>query len=398
MKSYAEAWHDYLRALEDSRAMIEAEPACADPKVRAAALYLPTQLQSLAFNMYLAPHRDYPALYLHQIFSPYELSWGLPNPDYVYRFGYIDGRRRYRLSGPRPSPSAWFNLNMFSGWYGDETIRELANVELNDFLRPDGTIELFIGPEKLTDRDIVVDPADRCIVMNIREAMEDWASEQATPLRLEYVDDAAPDPMLFSEEELVSRLAQAARLVRSTTERTIRNRARLLEAAGGSNQFFIDVPSPERAANAGNMSQSLANCIFHIEQGQSLIIETALPRQARYWGIQLGDVWWRAVDYTYHQSSLNRANAWFDADGLFRAVVSHEDPGIRNWLDPVDNDRGQILIRLNLASDCPLPTTRLVPSEKVRDYLPAKTPVFGPEERRKQISIRREHVLRRYGF
>src|SRR4051812_18410640 len=91
VQTYAEAWADYLKALEESRAMMEADPESADPKVREAALYLPAQLQAIAFNMYLAPHRGYPTLYMGQIFSQFELSWGLPNPDYVYRFGFIDG-------------------------------------------------------------------------------------------------------------------------------------------------------------------------------------------------------------------------------------------------------------------------------------------------------------------
>jgi hypothetical protein len=398
MQTYAEAWADYLKALEESRATIEADPACADPKVRAAALYLPTQLQAIAFNMYLAPHRGFPNLYQHQVFSQFELSWGLPNPDYVYRFGFIDGRRRYRIFGPRPSSAAWFNLHMLTGWWGDPAMRELANVEVNDFTAPDGSIELFIGPEKLTDRDLVVDASERNIVMNIREALEDWTTQEVTPLRIECVDEGDHGPFLYPEADLVDRLVRAAELVRGTTRRTIRNHQRLLETAGEENRFFIDAPSAERAANSANLTQTMVNCIYRVEPGQSLIIETEMPDTARYWGIQLGDVWWRTVDYTHHQSSLNRRSAWFGADGMFRAVVSHEDPGIQNWLDPVDNDRGQILIRLNQASSEPQPRTKLVPSSEVRQHLPADVPAFGADQRRAQIAARKEHVLRRFGY
>lgn len=398
MQTYAGAWADYLRALEDSRAMVEADPASADPKVRDAALWLPTQLQAVAFNMYLAPNRAYPNLYAGQIFSPFELSWGLPNPDYAYRFGFIDGRRRYRIFGPRPSPAPWFNLHMLTGWWGDPGMRELANIEINDFTAPDGSIELFIGPQKKTDRDIVVDPCERNIVMNIREAMEDWGRQSVTPLRIECVDEGPRDAFIYSEADLVQRLVRAAEMVRGTTRRTLRNRERLLQTAGAENQFFIDAPSAERAANSANLTQTMVNCIYHVEPGQSLIIETEIPERVRYWGIQLGDLWWRTVDFTYHQSSLNRTNAWFGADGVFRAVLSHEDPGVQNWLDPVDNDRGQILIRLNQTSSEPLPRTRLVPSCQVREHLPPETPEFGADQRRAQIALRKEHVLRRFGF
>jgi hypothetical protein len=104
------------------------------------------------------------------------------------------------------------------------------------------------------------------------------------------------------------------------------------------------------------------------------------------------------VDYTYHVSSLNRKNAWVGADGVFRAVLSHEDPGIQNWLDPVDNDRGQILIRLNQAATEHLPRTKLVPSAEVRQHLPSNTPEFTPAQRRAQIALRTDHVLKRFGY
>ena len=399
MPTYAEAWADYLKALDESAQAMEVHPASQrEPKIRDSARYLPQQLQAIAFHMYLAPHRDFPNLYLHQVFSQFELSWGLPNPDYVYRFGFIDGRRRYRIWGPKKSPAAWFNLHMLTGWWGDVGMRELANVELNDFTGTDGRVELFIGPEKLTDRDLVVDPSERNIVMNIREAMEDWSGQTVTPLRIELVDGGERGPFLYSEADQIDRLGRAAELVRGTTRRTIRNYERLLELAGGENSFFEDKPSAERAANAANLTQTMMNCIYRVEPGQSLIIESEMPGKARYWGFQLGDVWWRTIDYAYHQSSLNRKNAWFGPDGVFRCVVSHEDPGIQNWLDPVDNDTGQILNRLNQADGAPLPRTKLVPSSEVRKHLPADTPVFTPEQRQAQIGVRRDHVLKRYGY
>lgn len=396
--SYADAWADYLAALGQARIEVEADPICADSKVRAAALYLPTQMQAVAFHMYLAPSKTYPQLYHQQIYSPFELCWGMPNPDYVYRFGFLDGRRRYRLSGPRRSPAPWFNLQLFTGWWGDPVIRELAEVELNDRANEAGEIEIFFGPEKLRDSDILLDPGEMNNVINIREAMEDWDAQNVTPLRLECVDEGGRGPFTFSEAEQVERLIRAAEMVRGTVRRTLRNHRRILEAAGGENRFFADVPMAERAQNNANLAQTMVTGLYNVPPGQSLIIETEMPRQARYWGIQLADLWWRTADWVYHQSSLNRTNAHFGPDGLFRAIVSHEDPGIQNWLDPVDNDRGQMIFRLNQASTTPLPRTRLVPSTEVRQHLPADIPHFTADQRREQIARRTAHAQRRYAI
>ena len=395
-RTYAQAWAGYLAALEDCRVQMESDPAVqSDPKVRDAALYFPTQMQAAAFNMHMAPNPAYPFLYLHQIFTPFELSWGLPNPDYVYRYGYIDGRRRYRISGPRKSASCFFNFILFNDYFADNS-KTLADLELNDFAQGDGRIEMILGPDESGPGTVRLDPSEHYMVFTVREALEDWSREEVTPLRIECLD-ADRGSMLYSEAELVTRIERATRLVHATTKRTLRNYHRLLERAGEENRFFIDGLSPERIAQNAHPMQTMVNCIFNVPPGQSLIIETEVPA-ARYWAISLGDPWWKVVDYTWHQSSLNRKNAWFGADGIFRAVLSHEDPGIQNWVDPVDNDRGQILIRLNKAESEPLPRTRLVPSATVRDHLPADTPRFSPEQRRQQIAIRTETVLRRYGY
>ena len=39
---------------------------------------------------------------------------------------------------------------------------------------------------------------------------------------------------------------------------------------------------------------------------------------------------------------------------------------------------------------------RVVPLAEVRKHLPKETPVFGPEDRREQIEVRRTHIERRF--
>ena len=47
----------------------------------------------------------------------------------------------------------------------------------------------------------------------------------------------------------------------------------------------------------------------------------------------LGNPWWETIDYGRHQSSLNGHQATVDDDGVVRAVIAHDDPGVANWLD-----------------------------------------------------------------
>ena len=74
-------------------------------------------------------------------------------------------------------------------------------------------------------------------------------------------------------------------------------------------------------------------------------------RDQRYWNVQLNDELWNAIEFVYRQSSLNGHQARLDADGRFRAVISLEDPGVQNWLDPVGTTRGMLIGRWYGAAD-----------------------------------------------
>ena len=399
-RSYAEAWQAYLAALEESRAMIEADPACADPKVRAAALHLPTQLQAAAFYMHLAPHMGYPLLNQRHVNEPIGLNWGLPNPDFDYHWAYLDGKRRYRIYGPHKSASKFFDMIVFSGYF-IEGVKTYFQGPMNNFVKSDGTIEIFLGPKSSGDNHVVLDPAEPHNVITMREALLDWETDKPTPLRIECVDPVETlGPFNYPEADMIDRLERASALVRSATVKSMRDYKMMLERTNGKENVFYNNAGMTalRRDNNAHPDSNFAHCLYNVPRGQALVMENAMPKSEEYWGVQLGDLWWQSTDYFWRQSSLNRKNAWFGPDGMFRAVISHEDPGIQNWLDPVDNDKGRVNMRFYKASDMPLATAKLVPIGEVRKHLPANTPRFTAEQRKRQLAIRTDTGLRRFGY
>ena len=121
--------------------------------------------------------------------------------------------------------------------------------------------------------------------------------------------------------------------------------------------------------------------IYQFAPDEALILETELPKQQRYWNVQLNDVLWNAIEFIYRQSSLNGHQARLDSDGKFRAVISLTDPGVPNWLDPAGYTQGMLMGRWYAADSHPMPTLKRVPLAKVRDYLPAETPTMTAEQR-----------------
>ncbi len=119
-----------------------------------------------------------------------------------------------------------------------------------------------------------------------------------------------------------------------------------------------------------------------------MILETAVPETVRYWNIQLNDPLWNSIEWFNRQSSLNAAQATLDSDGKFRAVIALEDPGVPNWLDPGGHLTGSLMLRWTQANYGPVPCLQIVDAAKVRDHLPADTPVVTHEERQQVLRKR----------
>jgi hypothetical protein len=118
-----------------------------------------------------------------------------------------------------------------------------------------------------------------------------------------------------------------------------------------------------------------------------------------YQGAQVGSDWYASTDYETHQTSLTKAQAVTDPDGRMRFVVSHQDPGIANWLETTGHRTGALMLRwqrlerdLTQADDGP--TVEVVPFADVPDHLPHFSAVTA-EEYAARIAARQRSVARR---
>lgn len=133
---------------------------------------------------------------------------------------------------------------------------------------------------------------------------------------------------------------------------------------------------------------------WSLERDEAMIVEFQLP-EARYWQIQLCDVWFRTMDWATRQTGLNHAQSHIDADGRVRFVVAHEDPGVQNWIDTSGHPEGMIQYRYIWTKTKPAPSVSIVPFARIRSELPVDTPDYTAEERRRALAIRHRHLQRR---
>jgi hypothetical protein len=390
------AWKTYLDDCEAMRQLFLRDPMVEKyPHLRANAHFILQQTQAMAYNLVMAPRQNSPAFICGHLFEPLLYTAHQPNPDFAYQAAFVNGARRWRITGRRNS-AHWVDIGVMRGWWGEPDFEGLGNYDLDEFkIDSDGRFEIIASPTPEPGNWIRLDASNRNNVLNIRVAMYDWESEVAPELYIEAVDDGPRGPAILEEAEIVRRLGLCGEMVKHCVGRwTTRASAKLLKTVG-INQFFTARGDASRGG--ANPLAQYGQAVYELAPDEALIIETENP-QAPYWGISLGTWWWETTDPTHHQSSINGHQAVMDRDGKFRAVLARQDPGVPNWLDPVCWDAGIILLRWYRAKSEQVVKTQKVPVSDVRRYLPADTAVIDVEQRRHNVERRRRAVMRWYGY
>ena len=309
-----------------------------------------------------------------------------PNPDDTYFLAHVRGSGVYRIFGERGSVrlltfstgARMMGMSATPGQgYEQYDADELARAA-------DGSFEVIMSHERPADARgnwWHLDP--RADYILVRQRSYDWGRERDAAIAIERVDCADPKPRLTPEQIAAAIRELLSGFVPRLTEMWLRFQNAMRDR-GVVNRFEF--------ADFGNIGavriQQYWQCIFELDPGEALILETEVPKSCRYWNVQLNDPLFNAIDYVYRQSSLNGHQATVDADGRFRAVLALEDPGVPNWLDTGGYSSGTVMGRWYAADSQPLPKMKRVPLSEVRHHLPAATPVVLAAERDRRLRAR----------
>jgi Protein of unknown function (DUF1214) len=394
--SIAEAQAQWDETIARARRELLAHRHAADPQLLAQGLYFLGNLQTVAFNMYVAPRQQYPAFYTQSFFMPFELSWGTQNPDFLNHNALIDGAHTYRIWG-NAKGSYWTTIQAMAGFWGDEKMAMLGHIDFDDIpIAENGDFEIFMGPNPPADAKgktwLKLDPQARNVMLAVREVYMDWDKTCMLDIHIETLDREVKAPIWFDESELARRQVKAAKFLDYAWKFSSGQMTPPGTPPPPLNTFKTDGIAGQ---HGGNPVAAYIGMDFQISANEALII-TMTPIEARYWGFQTASVWGQTNDYSYHQSSLNAQQVRTDADGKVRLVLALSDPGVPNWLDPVGIGTGSVLLRWYKAKATATPETRLVPLTDLRAHLPNDTPEVSAEERAEQLKARARSSLRRF--
>ena len=393
-----EAWAEYYAAVEEVRQNFEASPSFSIDAAHRAGTYQVLQAVMAGNLNGLMGGGDGTYPHIRLVLSP-SMKLGVDNPDTFYRGATVsnpDGQSVYRIWGNRGTASDF----LFETFYGPDPNGAIAVFEDEELVTDAaGNFELFLSatrPDGATNwMELAED--DRRLLLLIRDSFTNWETEQAATLYIERVGEAGvPSPDL-TEAMLVQQIKDATQVLLRQGQfwPNFSSQLRVM----GENNFM-----PFRSSGTlGIISQYFAPGFYSLEPDEALIV-TIPDVEAGYCGLQLANFWAASPDWVNRQTSLSWCNegsqAHLSEDGSYVFVVSHQDPGVQNWIDPAGNTQGLLYVRIQSPGlsleEAPKPETRLVKLNELEAALPSDMPRFDAAARAEQIRKRQVHAQQRY--
>jgi hypothetical protein len=138
---------------------------------------------------------------------------------------------------------------------------------------------------------------------------------------------------------------------------------------------------------------------FKLGEDEAMVIDVS-DGGAGYFVVPIGNIWGTTLDIVGRTSSLNKAQSIRNADGTYTYVLSRQDPGVHNWIDPCGLGEGILTLRMaefpnSRPNDDLSAKSRVVPLARLRDELPRETRWVTPADRAAQWAARAAAYARR---
>lgn len=378
---FQDQWSRLLAALQEAGDFVQTDSLAAPDFMQAQSVrYLMRIFRGMDLTGMEWDDPMYPRL--TRMFNTY-LPYPNTNPDCIYCFAKLDEHETYRIFGKAGSARI-LEVQIMDGHFpagpNHKSLGTITNLKGD----ADGNIEIILSATPHEGNWMPLKPGASWLYL--RQYYYDWDNEVPADLAIERVGALLPPPVITADELA----ARADRIIGwiPTWYRHLRNRVNSYYAAPENVCAFAPSIS-------GMDDMQYGKGYIQIEPGEGVIMEF-VPPECPYWSFQIMNDFWETMEFDTRQTSLNGHQARLDADGVFRAVISVDDPGIDNWLDPVGNYRSLICARVLKPATAPTVTMRKVKLADLRAALPDGTVFLDPQQRHEQLRRRALGTYRRF--
>jgi hypothetical protein len=281
----------------------------------------------------------------------HRMTWGLDNPDTTCLYSRLEPGRSYRLTGDRGT-ARHLEVQVCAGHQGDGDSTGGKAVWWTDGTELDHHFDQHL--------DLEIPAHDEASFLLVRQYFSDWEKERPAQLDLSCPEIPLP-PAPLSGPDLEGRVDLLVQWLTTGLASWNDLSRGLIETVGEKASEWEVQPflPPEDAG--GLEGQAYGTGGWRCEPDEAVVL-TLRPPPSRYWGVSLCDQWWQSIDFAQRQSSLNDSQAVRDrgVEDIVTCVISHDDPGIANWLDPGGRTEGSLAIRYLFPAGDHLPPVRAV--------------------------------------
>ncbi len=295
-------------------------------------------LLAVGLDCYIHNSPDEPSFV--KLLSPIRKIGG-DNADALYYFAPLNPGRGYEVRGTMGS-AAYLAFTT----YGGDTPKKFHIVSNTSTpglkVDEDGRFELRISANASDSNGnaIRTDTTTNCVI--VRRYYLDKSAMSSDPGEQTIVpDDSPPTPGLLSGDEMGRRIRNLEQFLRGWFKLTP---IPLPPIPPAYNRM-----SPPRQASADTGHWSTPDNIhsfgfFRVADDEGLVIRGRSP-ECLYWSVHLWNPYLQTYDYAHHPCAMSGSDVELEPDGSWELLISHRDPGHRNWISTTGHPRGFVYFR-----------------------------------------------------
>lgn len=234
------------------------------------------------------------------------------------------------------------------GSLGSKTAGVLNQKQID--IADDGSFSLRIGGEPAERNWLAL--TEKASGITTRHYFEEETCVAADPSRepLLTIENTSATEALnsYSDASVAAGIRRAAQFVRTRTllQPPMANAKQPAFVGLTPNEFPKPVLPDDLGLAAADAHYSMAP--YYLAPDEALVMTGRWPN-ACFANVSLWNRFQQTFDYRNHQISLNRAQTELEADGSFKIILAHQDPGVKNWISTEGRALGLVFWRFMLA-------------------------------------------------